>query len=435
MESKVKAEWDTLRDVVVHRPGIEMFFGLIEPFAFLYERSFNMDQAIHEHNELRRALEATGARVHRLRALAIRQAKEDPEIVRHLQGYAKKIVKFEGSSDEVRRARREFETNLADWGVQTLFNILALRPSIELDEKRGIRVIFPRVSLDVPLANLFFMRDQQVASDTGLIVGRMSKPQRRMEPALTGTILEMAGAKIVHRVTAPGTFEGGDFIPAGRFAMIGVGDRTNWSGASQVLKHGVGFPEIALVHQPAHPLVPGDKPDPMIDMHLDTYLNFPARGVAVGCLPLLKQARVELYHKSGRGRYKKMPRIVNLHDFLTERGFTIVPITTLEQMCYASNFLCIRDRNILAIEVEKVVKKVLRNLEAKAKADPYRYGALFQEAKRDYDKLRRSDQFFPHKREFQELSIEVRALELQEITGGYGGIRCMTCVLNRTPAN
>src|SRR5205823_6981507 len=93
-----------------------MFFGLIEPFAFLYERSFNMDLAIHEHDELRHALSATGTRVHRLRSLAIRLARDDPEIVRRLRTYAKKIVKFEGSSGEARRARLEFESNLADLG-------------------------------------------------------------------------------------------------------------------------------------------------------------------------------------------------------------------------------------------------------------------------------------------------------------------------------
>jgi arginine deiminase len=435
LESRVHAEWDTLQDVVIHRPGIEMFFGLIEPFAFLYERSFNMDLAIHEHDELRHALETTGARVHRLRSLAIRLAREDPEIVRRLRNYAKKIVAFEGAPSEARGARKEFESNLADLGVQTLFNILALRPSIYLDQKKGVRVIFPRVSLDVPLANLFFMRDQQVASDRGLIVGRMSKPQRRMEPTLTGTILEMAGAKIVHRVNPPGTFEGGDFIPAGRFAMIGVGDRTNLNGASQVLQHGVGFEEIALVHQPAHPLLPSDKPDPMINMHLDTYLNFPGKHIAVGCLPLLKVARVELYQRSTSGRYKRLSKSPNLHEYLASKGFTIVPITTLEQMCYASNFLCVKDHNILAIEVEKVVKKVMRNLEAKATADPHRYGALLHEARQDLARLKRSDQFFPHKREFQDLSIEVTSLQFQEITGGYGGIRCMTCALNRTPSN
>ncbi|HET7404609.1 MAG TPA: arginine deiminase family protein [Candidatus Bathyarchaeia archaeon] len=435
MHSQVHAEWDTLHDVVIHRPGIEMFFGLIEPFAFLYERPFNMDQAIHEHNELQHALKTTGARVHRLRTLAIREAKEHPEILRRLRYLAKRIVWFEGSKKEVARARKEFHAGLADLGVQTLFNILVLRPGIRLDQKKGVRVIFPRVSLDVPLANLFFMRDQQVAADRGLIIGRMSKPQRRMEPVLTGTVLDIAGAKIVHKVVAPGTFEGGDFIPAGKFAMVGVGDRTNLNGATQVLQHGVNFEEMALVHQPAHPLVPGDEPDPMIDMHLDTYLNFPGEQVAVGCLPLLRRATVDVYRRSSRGRYKRQPTSQTLYDYLTGHGFTVVPITTLEQMCYASNFLCVRDRNILAIEVEKVVGKVMKNLEAKARADHYRYGVLFEEAKHDLSRLKRTGQFFPHKREFQDLSIEATTLQLQEITGGYGGIRCMTCVLDRKPSN
>src|SRR6266516_1471958 len=162
-----------------------MFFGLIEPFAFLYERAFNMDEAIHEHRELEHALDLTGVRVHRLKHLAIKLAREEPEL-----------------------------------GIETIFSVLVFRPSIRLDQKRGVRMMYPRVQLDVPLANLFFIRDQQVASDLGLIVGRMSKPQRRMEPDITSTILEMAGAKIVNRVKAPGTFEGGDFIPAGKIAMI-----------------------------------------------------------------------------------------------------------------------------------------------------------------------------------------------------------------------
>src|SRR5947199_8647084 len=102
-------------------------------------------------------------------------------------------------------------------------------------------MIVPGASLDVPLDNLFFMREQQVTSDQGLIVGRMSKPQRRMEPVLTGTILEMAGAKIAHRVASPGTFEGGEFIPEGGFAVIGVGARTSPNGENQVLRDGAVF--------------------------------------------------------------------------------------------------------------------------------------------------------------------------------------------------
>src|SRR5207245_11483689 len=97
--------------VVIHRPRIEMFFGIIELFAFLYERAFNMDEAIHEHRELEHALDLTGVRVHRLKHLAIKLAREDAELVGMLTKYAKGIVKFEDAVAEVKRERREFERN------------------------------------------------------------------------------------------------------------------------------------------------------------------------------------------------------------------------------------------------------------------------------------------------------------------------------------
>src|ERR1700690_2110628 len=56
MKAKINAEWDTLRKVAVHSPGIEMYFGLLDPFASLYERSFNMEKAIKEHEILRYVL-------------------------------------------------------------------------------------------------------------------------------------------------------------------------------------------------------------------------------------------------------------------------------------------------------------------------------------------------------------------------------------------
>ncbi len=432
MESQVRAEWGPLEEAVVHRPGIEMFFGLMAPFSFLYERAFSMDEAIHEHTELEHALSAEGVRVHRLKRLAVRLAAENTRLFDMARDYATRVVKFSGPKEDAAEAGREFRKGIDDLDAETIFNILLLRPSVALDERRGVRVVLPRVTLDVPLVNLYFMRDQQAVSDRGVIVGRMSKPQRRMEPLITGTILEMAGARVAYRVKPPGTFEGGDFMPAGDFAMVGLGDRTNRSGVSQVLASGLGFDEVAVVHQAAHPFIPGDQPDPMVNMHLDTYLNIAGRGIAVGCVPLLKRARVEVYKRSGKG-YARRPGPSNVHDYLASRGFTIVPITTLEQMCYASNFLCLRDRRIMAVEVERVAEKVLKNLEARAKLLPHRYGRLFQEARREHEELRMSGQFFPHKRELSDLGVDATPLQLQEITGGYGGAHCMTCVLSRGP--
>lgn len=433
MDSTVRAEWDPLKEVVIHRPGIEMFFGLMAPFSFLYERAFSMDEAIYEHTELEHALSTAGVKVHRLKRLSINLAKDDPGLLARAREYAEEIVKFSGPKDDAAEARREFRKSITELDAETLFNVLLLRPSVALEERKGVRVVLPRVTLDVPLANLYFMRDQQAVSDRGVMVGSMSKPQRQMEPVITGAILEMAGAKIACRVKRPGTFEGGDFMPAGEFAMLGIGDRTNRSGVRQILANGVGFDEVAVVHQAAHPLIPGDQPDPMINMHLDTYLNIAGKGIAVGCVPLLKRAKVEVYRRSSSGTYKRQSGNPNIHDYLVGRGFTVVPITTLEQMCYASNFLCLTDRRIMAVEVENVVEKVLKNLEYQARLAPHRYAKLFEEAKREHAQLKDSGQFFPRKKEFNDLGVEATALPLQEITGGYGGAHCMTCALSRQP--
>jgi arginine deiminase len=140
----------------------------------------------------------------------------------------------------------------------------------------------------------------------------------------------------------------GDFIPMKDFALVGMGDRTNRTGVEQMLRSGLGFDEAGVVHQPNRPLVPGDKGDPMIDMHLDTYFNVASSGVVVGSELLLKAAKVEVYRRQGQSVYKKEKEEPNLHDFIRAKGFDIINITTLEQMSYASNFVCIRDGTILA---------------------------------------------------------------------------------------
>ena len=134
-----------------------------------------------------------------------------------------------------------------------------------------------------PLSNLYFMRDQQMVTDKGIFMSRMAKPQRRREPVVTRFLWEILGAKVVHATTEPGTIEGGEFIPLKDFALIGIGDRTNRSAVDQLLQHGVGFHEVGVVHQPNHPLIPGNECDPMIDMHLDTYFNIASSKVVGGC--------------------------------------------------------------------------------------------------------------------------------------------------------
>jgi arginine deiminase len=120
MDSRVRAEWDTLKEVVIHRPRIEMFFGLMAPFSFLYQRAFSMDEAIHEHTELEHALSSGGVRVHRLKRLATNIAKEDAGLLERAWEYAVKVVKFSGPSEDAKKATREFEKSLTDLDAEII---------------------------------------------------------------------------------------------------------------------------------------------------------------------------------------------------------------------------------------------------------------------------------------------------------------------------
>ncbi|MFG1529665.1 MAG: arginine deiminase family protein [Thermoplasmata archaeon] len=433
MEIGAWAEWHPLTDVMVHRPGIEMFFGLLEPYSFLYERTFSMDGAVYEHEALEHALVEEGVRVHRLKRTMVDRAREQPALVERARRSALRLLRYDGPGPLVRRARRALRANLARFDAESLFNILLLHPSVLLAEGGGTRNDHPRVALDLPLANLYFLRDQQALTHRGLIQARMSKPQRRAEPELTRSILELAGARFIGGIRPPGTFEGGDFLPAGRVALLGTGDRTNAAGIRQILGLGLEHEEIAVVHQPKHPLIPGPTPDPMVDMHLDTYLNLAGEHLAVGLIPLLQRARTEVYRRRSKGRFVRDSPATNLYDYLRAHGFEIVPLTTLEQLAYASNFLTLSDRRILAIEVERVIPRVLTTVAASARAQPGRYGDLYRQALKDSAELKSSDAFFPHKPELSRAGVEVHPVLLEEITGGYGGAHCMTAALHRRP--
>lgn len=432
MANAARAEWHRLKEVLIHRPGIEMFFGLLEPYSFLYERAFSIDGAVYEHTTLEHALREAGVSVHRLKRFAVEVGTRHPEFVEEVRQYAEQLVRYSGPKEMVVRARAALHRNLPTFDAETLFNILLLRPSVRLERHPGTRVILPQVELDCPLANLYFLRDQQALTARGFVLGRMAKPQRQHEPLLTGTLLRTSGATIAGAVRAPGTFEGGDFMPLGHFALLGTGDRTNASGVRQILGMPLGVDEVGVVHQPAHPAIPDDDPDPMIDMHLDTYFNVPGEGIAVGCDVLLRAARVEVYRRRGGGRMVRDSKSRSLRDYLAEKRFEVVPLSSLEQMSYATNFLCLEDRKILAVEVEQELDGVMKALSAAARRDPHRYGALRALAQRERVELKEGRGYFPHSASLRDQGITVVPLSLREITGGYGGAHCMTCVLRRS---
>lgn len=432
MALKINAEWDRLKKVAVHTPGMEMFFGLLDPFASLYERSFNQNDALREHELLQYTLKHDfKIDVLPLKDTIVNNSLKKPKYHAKLVELAKKSILFTGKDREIKLACQEMESNSKILGPEHYFNTILLNPSIELEPRMTTRMINLQITQREPLSNIYFMRDQQTVTDKGIVLSRMSKPQRRREPLLTGLLWDMLNEPPVYEIQGPGTFEGGDYMPMGEFAIMGIGDRSNETGVMQMLNYGLGFDEVGVVQQPSHPLIPSNMRDPMLNMHLDNYFNVASKGVVVGSLPVLETTVVDIYHKTSDG-YQKAPETMNLREYVESKGFEIINITTLEQMAYAANLLCINDGTILAVEVERIVKDVIAKLKSKSETDPERYKKLYLQIKKDYQNLRHEGQFFPHKKEVYQHDIEAYPLNLTNLTGGYGGAHCMTCALKRT---
>jgi arginine deiminase len=422
MEQGARAEWETLRHILVHEPGIEVFFALLAPEAHLYERFFSHHEARWEHRQLCDLLHNSfGVRVHHLKTTLMEEAAGPGPVRDRLVSLAERRLgdgRTSGSGGN--RGGDSPPVPVADRDPEHLFRIAVLNPAVGHVKAGTVRLVNP-------LPNLYFMRDQQAATDRGICMGRMATPERSEEPEVSSLGLAALGIEPVHRVSH-GRFEGGDFLPCGDFALVGCGSRTNPEGVRDLLGGGIGAAEVAVVREPRHPLVTGR--DHMVNMHLDTYLNFPKEGVAVGNPALLREAKVTVWRRSGEG-YERAGPGGSLLEYLGGKGFGLIEITTLEQLCYSTNFLCVRDGACITPDASSLAPMVLRRLGEKARADPGKYGRLLSQAEHDYEILKAESEFFPHKKEVYSHGLEMTTLLLTNATGGYGGAHCMTCVLAR----
>lgn len=412
----VRSEWDRLSEVMVHRPGIEMFYGLLYPRAFLYEGVFNMDEALYEHQNMEHVMSSEGVVVHRLKNIIIQGMRRSGEFRERVVAVVKSTIRYIGDlSDE---AYTEFLRSVASYDPETLFNILVLRPTVMI--RRGKTGLVAKVINRTPLANLYYTRDQQLVVKTGVVVGRMRMPQRRLEPVVTELFFRALNEPVVYRLVKPGFLEGGDFMPMGDFAIIGYGWRSDINGVNQVIGL-MDFDEVAIAKIPEHPW--GDN---MLVMHLDTYFNVAGDGLVIGNEELMRSTQVTIYAKSNDG----LERIgeSNLLDYVKQKGFNIIKLSMAEQAAFAANFLTLRDRRIIVPNIEMNIKKMIKRLQNTD--DPVRQAAL-NYVMSGYEKMRSEGHIFPYRPDVLGERIDFITVDVSELVGGYGGVHCAVAAIRR----
>ncbi len=412
---RIKAEWDRLNEVIMHRPGTEITYAMFAPKAFLFERPFNYNKALEEHKELENILKENGIKTHLLDELIVKTADNSSDFRRKLEKKVLSLIHFYGTKESMEMANNDLMKNIDYIDSESLFQALILELSIDLKEYvSGIE--YPTVYSNIPLANLYFMRDQQAISD-GALIGNMRMNQRKKETDITSFVFRDIFKENIKKIDK-GYFEGGDFMPAGDFALIGVGSRTNEEGAFSAIESGViNFDEIALVYNPVYGFMKNR--DLMVNMHLDTYFNIPAKGIAITSIELSKIAKVKVYAKNSDS-YGYLNE-TTLYDYLKSKDYNIINLGISEQLSYSSNFLTLSNNKIIAIDSEKVIKKLLR--------ENIFNGETKSRILKDIDI--KNNKLFPENKGIGDYGVDFIKMDLSELTGGYGGAHCMTSAINR----
>jgi arginine deiminase len=390
LEIGVKAEWDRATEILVSTPGPELFYGVIYPGAACFEGPFNPNQAIEEHLEFRRVLEQEGIHVMNLRDVLSDNYQRLIELAR--SSLSQVFFDPEGK----REVPELFDTTQSPLNVlpkDVLLRLVIEKTSV-LQRRTPEGTYENEGYLVNPILNLYFQRDPMITTDKGVIIGNMAHNIRSAETDLVKAVLGILDIEPIHHIQAPGHLEGGDYIPAEEFALIGQGLRTNSEAIDQLMKSKVfGFKEVVVVHDPYQ------KED---EMHLDTYFDFAGKRKAVivedrtnitGKEDLNKVPKVTIYHPDGDGIYHRDSdkRFLTLQQYLESKEVELTPVTKEMQLNYGLNFLATRDSHIIVVKgIEK-----------------------------DYhDRLEKAE-------------IETVEVPLDNLKKGYGGPHCMTQVLRR----
>jgi len=112
--------------------------------------------------------------------------------------------------------------------------------------------------------------------------------------------------------------------------------------------------------------------------HLDTFFNVPSSNTVVGVKKLMQESKTEVYYGG------KLVKVTNLYDYVKEKGFNVIEIEEREAKEYLTNFLTLDDGKIISPKDSKKFKE-----------------------------------------------FDVIVVNVKNLTGGMGGIHCMTAVVKR----
>ncbi len=403
MTPSVTSEVGTLREVVLHRPDLEL--RRLTPsnrFELLFDELVWVGRAQEEHDVFRKVLEGEGVRV-RLLADLLAEALAD-------EGVRADLVRRAATADRVGAELVDrVGAHLRELPVRDL--VTALIGGLAVADVPGAErgfvggVLGPTAFLLPPVPNAVFTRDPSAWIGGGVAVSPMSKPARQAERRLWSAVYDshpdFADSDAPRwyggddRDYYPATLEGGDvLVLSERCVAVGLSERTHPVAvehlAHRLFEAGVAEWVLAV-----------DLPKTRGTMHLDTVMTVVDRDAIVlwpRAPTLLRAHRVE---PAGRGR----TRVIEVPDLLrgVADGLGVDDLRVIstgidevladrEQWDDGNNTLALRPGSVVAYE---------RNVDTN--------------------------------RRLQDAGVQVHAIGSSELPRGRGGPRCMSCPIVRDP--
>lgn len=262
------------------------------------------------------------------------------------------------------------------------------------DEQRVI-VLNTLLSLsnDLPMANIFYARDQSNALGNKIVMSNMRREIRQPEVKVFKKTYDILGYsnQLVNLNT--GYFEGGDGYIFGNMCLIGSGYRTDDNGIRQIYNgigkdlesNGISLYNVANTRK----LTKGEEMDAM---HLDTFMMPLNKSTVLACGEEVESRKVQLVTNE-HGQLKFLDQ-GSLKDFLLKKEIKVINITKDEQKGYSTNFLHLGNKKVIVPLDDEDHKNVNNLIQVEG-------------------------------------GLEIKVAGVKELVGGFGAVHCMTGAIKR----